>query len=289
MQTDASGLPGVHTGNHAAGINWDYNHQDEWLIAEDVYVNGDLTFWSYAFQGSLHQDHYYVKVSPDHGITWNIHLDLSALPPYPGITGINAWMTPYVVDLSMYNGETVDIAWHAVDGDGNGLWYPWAIDDCTIGGNDLPGLMTGYDIYRMGYPFPGFVKVNQTVVTDTTWIEQALQPGQYQYFVQSVFDECSNISNSDTILVDIITGYRELNAKGLTVYPNPATGFVTISGSSEIMEIKLFESTGRLAGFWMPEDKFMVSLDIKSFSSGVYLLWIRQDHLIRTVKLCIIN
>ena len=67
--TAASSPLGVHSGNYSAGLNWDYNHQDEWLIAHDIYVNGDLTFWSYAFQGSLHQDHYFVKVSVDHGAT----------------------------------------------------------------------------------------------------------------------------------------------------------------------------------------------------------------------------
>ena len=86
MRNPASAPPGAHGGNWSACVTWDYNHQDEWLIAGDIFVDGDLTFWSHAFQGSLHQDHYYVKASADGGVTWDVLLDLSAMPPYPGLS-----------------------------------------------------------------------------------------------------------------------------------------------------------------------------------------------------------
>ena len=271
---------GAHSGNFSAGLNWDYNHQDEWLIAEDVYVNGDLTFWSYAFQGSLHQDHYYVKVSPDQGATWDVLLDLSALPPYPGAAGVNAWNTPYRVDLSMYEGETVDIAWHAVDGDGNGLWYPWAIDDCTIGADDgfnmgsvdLPVPLVGYDIYRKSPGSGAFVKINTDVVNDTTWLDPSLPLGQYRYFVQSRFSECANATNSDTVMVDIITGIESLDANQISIYPNPASGYVTITSHDELGRVELYDTSGSLKGTWISDTPHSLTIDTHALPDGLYLI-----------------
>jgi len=280
---------GVHHGSFSAGLNWDYNHQDEWLIANDIYINGDLTFWSYAFQGSLHQDHYYIKVSPDQGTTWDILMDMSALPPYPGTTGINAWITPYHVDLSMYDGETVDIAWHAVDGDGNGLWYPWAIDDCSIGADDHRRPVVGYDIYRKGTGTNFFSKVNTELVTDTLWFDEGLLPGQYHYFIQAQFNECENVTNSDTVMVDFITGLDAVQSSGISVFPNPVREHFTINSSATLKEIRLYESSGRIAGTWFPQDSDKMTITAQGFKPGLYMLMVCHDRGMNTFKICIVK
>lgn len=287
--TTVNSPEGVHNGSFSAGLSWDYNHQDEWLIAKNIYVNGDLTFWSYAFQGSLHQDHYYIKVSPDQGTTWNVLLDMSALPPYPGPGGINEWITPYHVDLSMYDGETVDIAWHAVDGDGNGLWYPWAIDDCSIGADDHQRPVTGYDIYRKDYGGSGFSKINTVSVTDTVWVDEDLPPGGYQYFIQTQFGECENVINSDTVMVDVITGLDVHNLSEISVFPNPVFDHVTVKSNLELGEIILFEASGRIAGTWHPEGKNTMTLYLKDLTPGIYMLMVRFGTGMKTVKICVIK
>ncbi|MCX6305234.1 MAG: choice-of-anchor J domain-containing protein [Bacteroidetes bacterium] len=289
MHTSDLSLTGVHSGSYSAGLNWDYNHQDEWLIAKNIYINGDLTFWSYAFQGSLHLDHYYIKVSSDQGATWDVLMDMSALPPYPGSSGVNAWITPYHVDLSMYAGETVDIAWHAVDGDGNGLWYPWAIDDCSIGADDHMQPVIGYDIYRKAPGANGFGKINPALVTDTVWIDSGLTPGQYLYFVQSQFVECERASNTDTIMVDVITGIGGVGSVEFTVYPNPVSDFFTIRSATALDEIRLYEASGRLAGNWFPAGKKIMTVDTQDFHAGIYLLMVHAGREIKTVKICIIK
>ena len=288
-RTPAAGIPGVHTGNFSAGLSWEYNRQDEWLIAKNIFVNGDLTFWSYAFQGSLHQDHYYVKVSPDQGATWDVLLDMSALPPYPGANGVNAWITPYHVDLSIYDGETVDIAWHAVDGDGNGLWYPWAIDDCSIGADDSRQQILGYDVYRKDYPAAYFIKINPETVTDTSWLDAGLTPGQYHYFVQSRFAECENAGNSDTILIDVVTGTGARMGLTVSVFPNPATAQFTVTSQKAIDEVRLYETSGRIAGCWFPSGKTRFTADAGAFSAGLYILMIRTGQEVRNFKICIVK
>jgi len=263
--------PGVHAGNFSAGLNWDYNHQDEWLIATDTYVNGDLKFWSYAFQGSLHQDHYYVKISADQGASWAVVLDMSALPLYGSSTGVNAWETPYVVDLSMYDGETVDIAWHAVDGDGNGLWYPWAIDDCTVGSGKRLEL-SGYDLYRKGSGDNAFGKINAGPVTDTTYHDAGLATGQYQYFISPVFAECDSIQHSDTVSIDVITGAGTLFRSKTRVFPNPATDHFTIISAAGIDEVLLYDATGRVIGKWQVNGSCEVTIPAGDIEPGLYFL-----------------
>jgi len=136
-----------HSGTYAAGLWWDYAHQDEWLISPDIELTGAapgdeyyVTFWTYGWEGSVYDDHYYVKVSTDNGTTWTPIFDLSDL------TGgdWNAWDYPYTIDLTAYADETVNLAWHAIDcndpGNPNypGLWYVWIIDDIEVGYTTLP-------------------------------------------------------------------------------------------------------------------------------------------------------
>jgi hypothetical protein len=133
MQYDATGYPDyVHSGNYAAGVWWNYGHQDEWLISPPVGISGtcSLTFWTYGYQGSPYGDHYNVKVSTDGGSNWNTELDLSTLPD---LGDFNMYDFPYTIDLSGYSGQTVNIAFHAEDPpDNDGLWWVWFVDDVEL-------------------------------------------------------------------------------------------------------------------------------------------------------------
>ena len=133
-QSDAGGDDdiGVHSGNYAAGLWWDYNDQYEWLISPPFDFSGysqiTLTFYTYGYLGSTYGDHYYVAVSTD-GITYYIVYDLST--DFPPDTGWDKWSMLHTVDLSAYAGyDNVRIAFIAY-GVG-GLWYVWYIDDVAI-------------------------------------------------------------------------------------------------------------------------------------------------------------
>jgi hypothetical protein len=121
-------------GTYHAGLWWAESHQDEWLITPEVNigVGTTLTFESTVFEGSTYADHYYVKVSTDGGTTWTIVWDASTLTG----GGWNYYDYAYSIDLSAFVGETVKIAFHAVDGDGQGLWYIWFIDNISVGNTD---------------------------------------------------------------------------------------------------------------------------------------------------------
>jgi hypothetical protein len=225
-----------------------------------------------AFQGSTHNDHYYVKVSADNQVTWETLFDLSSLPPYPG--GYNQWQVPYVVDMSIYQGETVDIAWHAKDENGQGLWYYWGIDDCTVGAKKLP-LFTGpplYDVYRQDPSGGDFIKANNQPLDDTVYVDPMLPAGLYYYYVQVVNPDCSEALPSDTISVDVITSIDDHTDKHVRVFPNPACDWLEIKSDMPVSRVLLFSMMGvKVADINLAHVlETRISLDI--YPAGQYLL-----------------
>jgi hypothetical protein len=302
-QMNALSPVGVHSGNYSAGVLWDYVHQDEWLIAENVIVDGNLEFWSHAFQGSLHNDHYYVKVSSDEGTTWDILFDLSALPPYPGPGGYNQWVEPYTIDLSAYMGQVISIAWQAVDGDGQGLWYSWAIDDCSVGGKKLqvrnsasnmeiggigqPENLLGYDIFRRDAGSPDFFRINTNTVSDTFYIDPGLTAGQYEYFISPVFTECTVAEISDTAVIDVITKVTETDDISWRIYPVPASDLLTIETDEIPVSLEIMNLQGETICKYSPSGH-KTTLDVSRLPAGSYLVRMISISMCR-YKIIVIN
>ncbi|TVQ13696.1 MAG: T9SS C-terminal target domain-containing protein [Bacteroidetes bacterium] len=121
-------------GQYQAFIMWSFLQQNEWLISpEFVAPAGDLVFWYHGTNGSPFGDNYYVKITQDDGDTWDI-LWNSSTHPY----GVNHYTTPVTIDLSLYAGNNVRLAWHADDGpNGVGLWSTWAIDNISVGDQSM--------------------------------------------------------------------------------------------------------------------------------------------------------
>ena len=119
-----------YSGDYQAGLWWDYDYQDEWLITPQFTCPpaANLKFWSYVFMGSTYNDHYYIKVSTDNGDTWTPIWDASDQPG----NDWNHYDFPIVVDLDTYSGQPIKLAWHANSAPGDGLWYVWFVDEITV-------------------------------------------------------------------------------------------------------------------------------------------------------------
>jgi hypothetical protein len=134
----------IHNGTKAAYVWWDYQPQDEWLITSEINLvdvpNGELTFWSYGYEGSTYNDHYYVKISTDNGSTWEVLFDLSSFPPNQGW---NFYASPYIIDLTAYEGQIIRLAWQVFSLQNDGIWYQWCVDDIEVtGGDNTPPVTT---------------------------------------------------------------------------------------------------------------------------------------------------
>jgi hypothetical protein len=291
-QTNSTSPAGVHSGLYAAGLTWDYSHQDEWLIANNIEITGDLTFWSYAYQGSTHLDHYYVKISEDGGTHWQILLDMSALPLFPSPTGYNEWSVPYTLDLSAHLGQVIDIAWQAVDGDGQGLWYAWAIDDCVVGTKKIfhptnPTSQEGYTIFRQDAGYGGFNQVNPNPVYDTTYLDAGLIPTIYRYYVTTSNPDCSFRTSSDTVLIDLVTGLSSHARNFLNIFPNPARDLVNVESSADITSIEIFNYLGQTVYRNSSPEGLKCQVNVSDFQQGVYFFRIKTGITTRTLKVSV--
>ena len=286
--TSSTSPLGAHSGNYSAGVHWDYTHQDEWLIARDILVTGNLIFWSHAFQGSIYNDHYYVKISPDEGTTWDVVLDMSALPPYPGFNGYNLWETPYEIDMTLFLGQTVDIAWQAVDGDGQGLWYSWAIDDCSIGTDAI--LLPTYDIFRRTGTMGDFTRINPVPHSDTSYLDEELIPMEYQYFVIAASPSCLQTESSDTITVDVITTIDKSGVPGeLRIYPNPVSNQLCIESQTPILSVMLINSQGKTVFQQEISPHTRCEIETAWLENGLYLLRLYTQHEATSSKVIILH
>lgn len=288
----ASSPVGVHTGNYAAGLTWDYTHQNEWLIAHDIEITGDLTFWSYAYQGSTHLDHYYVKISEDQGAHWENLLDMSALQPFPSSSGYNEWSVPYILDLSAHLGQVVDIAWQAIDGDGQGLWYAWLIDDCSVGTKKifLPALKNasgGYSVFRQDAGFGSFNMINTSPVPDTTYLDKGLITNIYRYYVTAYNPDCSVSNSSDTVLMNVVAGIFSSGSVSVRIYPNPASDWVTIRSTNEILSVAVLNYLGQEALRTTGNRDRAMPVNVAGLSQGVWLFKITTGSGVNTFKVAI--
>ncbi|WP_044279130.1 carboxypeptidase regulatory-like domain-containing protein [Candidatus Cloacimonas acidaminovorans] len=118
-------------GNYQAGLWWDYEHQDEWLITPTFNCPpmAYLTVDAYIYRGSIYDDHYYIKVSTDNGTNWTVLYDATA-----ATGGWNYYVSPIYLNMEAYGGQQIKIAFQADDPPSNdGLWYGWFIDNLYIG------------------------------------------------------------------------------------------------------------------------------------------------------------
>jgi len=249
-------------------------------------VTGNLTFWSHAYQGSIYGDHYYVKVSPDGGSTWDVLFDLSTLPVYPSFNGYNQWETPYEIDMTSYIGQTVDIAWQAIDGNGQGLWYSWAIDDCSIGTDEFN--LISYDIYRRTGGSGDFIRINPVPVPDTTYMDESLSPQEYQYYVMALSPGCAQSESSDTITVDVITSREQIVEKPeIRVYPNPASNLLHVESQTPILAIELINTQGQVVLSNNIQSQKRIQVVTNQVIPGLYLMFVRTNHQMSHFKVLI--
>jgi hypothetical protein len=83
-----------------------------------------------------------------------------------------------------------------------------------------------------------------------------------------------------------VTSLPQVVEGGFELYPNPAFSQVQISTPDNMQEILLFDFSGRRVAVWPASGKQM-TLDIKPFHNGMYVLMIRSEQGLSATKLLI--
>lgn len=137
LSEEEAGMPVSHSGNCAALLigtenedNPADNHQDEWLIVRPGAGAVYMDFWYFIHPKLLEvggfrefPDHYYVQVSYDNGKNWEELWDARwDMGMYEGVQ-----------QASLFLGDETDedtlVAFHAVSGEEESLYFLWTVDD----------------------------------------------------------------------------------------------------------------------------------------------------------------
>jgi len=134
------------------------------------------------------------------------------------------------------------------------------VDDFTH--INLTGSVTGYSIYRDG-EFIDFT-------TDTTYIDEDLVPGSYEYCIYAMYDESS--SEPVCVTVDVTTGVDKREASGVLIYPVPARDHIIIESDKVIEKITLYSIDGlKLESINNVKTKHL-KVNLKSYKRGIYYI-----------------
>ena len=132
--------------------------------------------------------------------------------------------------------------------------------------------MDGYNIYRDG------VKVNSSIVTETSYTETSVADGNYDYFVTAVFTAGESIA-SNTVNVQLpygSVGIPQVEIKELTIYPNPVKDnlFVQLEElSNEPLSLRIFDQQGKLVySQEIIPNSDKIEIAVNNLSNGAYTL-----------------
>lgn len=139
--------------------------------------------------------------------------------------------------------------------------------------------LTGFNIYR------GDSKLNEAPIKETSYLDAKVPQGKHTYTVGSLWSTCDEmVSEGSSITVGTISIDDELNLANISVYPNPAKDYITISGDYTNLEI-LDLSGRKLAKHTQKVEK----IDISSLKKGVYMLRIETKEAGTMIKKIVVQ
>ncbi|MDD4603469.1 MAG: C10 family peptidase [Bacteroidales bacterium] len=151
-----------------------------------------------------------------------------------------------------------------------------------IAPNYTPGSITlqGYNITRNG------TKINATLVTTLSYLDQNVTSGQYTYCVSAHYDIGESPDSCNT--VDVAVGIAQANEPGLFIYPNPAHSMVFVKTSDISPEITICSQTGNTMPAKIKNlSADRLAIDISNLPAGIYILSVRNTQGIKRTKLVV--
>ena len=250
----------AYEGNYSMYMKsaWEDLHQDEWLVSPVFAYGSTLTFHSRSIapQKTVKDQYYYVEVSRDGGQTWEVAYDLMK-----DCEAVNQW-TEITVDLSAWQSDRMQVAFHAYDETEVGLSYWWQVDNVTVRGASEGSSVEGYAVYRNG--------VRIGTATDCTFTDNAPLAGENIYTVRATgdFGETSD-SEAATLLYDP-SGVEAVEA-GAEVTASVSAGRLEVRSAAPLRRVRLVSAGGATVVRACPSANAF-ACDVSMLSRGVYVV-----------------
>jgi hypothetical protein len=155
-------------------------------------------------------------------------------------------------------------------------------ENITLNWNTPCANISGYNIFRSDSTGnPPFTLLTPVPVTATTYIDVPAgwsQEDTYQYFVTAQQTDTTTLSllcesaGSDTVTAAFPVAIAERGSTNIRIYPNPAGDYVIIQGDIPITRIKMISGPGTTVFDGKYSDSSKITLNIASFSPGIYIL-----------------
>ena len=130
-----------------------------------------------------------------------------------------------------------------------------------------------------GNGVPGYSPTPGTVTPSTSIYSKTINPGDVDFDIT-----VSSLSTSAAVMLHVIvdnttTGVNEVSDVTFSVYPNPTTDFLNISGDN-VESVKIFDMNGRL----VLSDTFTSKVDVSALVNGYYTLFVNDTKPIRFIN-----
>lgn len=122
--------------------------------------------------------------------------------------------------------------------------------------------LKGFNVYRDSK------KINENLLTDMSFTENGVEPGEYEYYVGAVYaDGEEELSESLFINNQIVANRTGEEACPVVFYPNPVRNSLSVKG--EYASLQLVDMTGRVL---MDNISNVQNIDMAKLHSGVYFI-----------------
>ena len=302
----------VNTGKVFVASGEGYGNSKGLKIRADYYTTPDTamailpTFSAQANQlevsymlkraSSLADSSYYhvdfgVVTDPSDPSTFVSFEDLGTLP----IT-----FTQYTHNLSSYAGADGNLAFRFVYTKPTDYWWIW-IDSIVVDYNNNTPQPTQYTVSlatsdaSMGTVSPaGTTTVNAGSSFTATatpannhiftgWVNAAGDTVSFDN--PYIFTVNANVSLTGTFRYDGV-GIESAEAGNISLFPNPATGMVTVSGIEAKATVTLVDINGHTAGQWTA-DEGSLTIDLAGYATGTYFVRIVGEQGVAVLKLIV--
>jgi len=130
----------------------------------------------------------------------------------------------------------------------------------------IDGIILGYNIYRDGS------KIAETVPAMAEYRDEYLTNGTYLYQVSAIYEHCEESELTNNVLVLVNLSINDAQSDSFQIFPNPATGEVTIKGEG-LNHMEIYDITGRkLSSHPLILSSSYQKIDISHLNSGVYFV-----------------
>lgn len=111
-------------------------------------------------------------------------------------------------------------------------------------------------------------------------VNPALTPAEVEKIIQTtatkvnglgIFEYSGVINAAEAVKAVNLAGVNDIPVTGVSVYPNPATDVIRISGAGDVEEIQIFDLNGKMQFSGEIRDG---NIDVSGLTSGFYLLHI---------------